>query len=159
MGLCCLNAGRGIRRVHINIRPTRPDFHGCRPGGFLSRACIARRHCAVELVTYNPLTHQETWGIDASFKGLRVHSTYAGLEIGGGYVSRKRGHSSRYASHTQCPSRRLRSDFVAVRGRRFDFPPTSLYCSAIPFPFPHLSLILQSLRVRLWILGISPKFT
>ena len=45
---------------------------------FISRACIACRHYAIELITYNPLTHQETRGIDASFKGLRVHSTYKG---------------------------------------------------------------------------------
>ena len=56
---------------------------------FISRACIACRHYAIELITYNPLTHQETRGVDASFKGLRVHSTYKGWEIGGNYVSRK----------------------------------------------------------------------
>jgi hypothetical protein len=38
----------------------------------LYRACIACRHYAIKLITYNPLTHQETRGIDASFKGLRV---------------------------------------------------------------------------------------
>ena len=33
---------------------------------------------AIELITYNTLTHQEARGIDPSFKGLRVHSTYKG---------------------------------------------------------------------------------
>ena len=82
-----INAGRGIRRERI--RPTRRDSHGGRSDEFISRACIACRHYAIELITYKPLTHQETRGIDASFKGLRVHSTYKGWEIGGNYVSRK----------------------------------------------------------------------
>ena len=82
-----INAGRGIRRERI--RPTRRDSHGGRSDEFISRACIACRHYAIELITYNPLTHQEAWGIDASFKGLRVHSTYKGYETGGNYVSRE----------------------------------------------------------------------
>ena len=82
-----INAGRGIRRERI--RPTRRASHGGRSDEFISRACIACRHCTIELITYNPLTHQEMRGIDASFEGLRVHSTYKGWEIGGNYVSRK----------------------------------------------------------------------
>ena len=63
-----INAGRGIRRERI--RPTQRDSHGGRSDEFISRACIAIacRHYAIELITYNPLTHQETRVIDASFK-------------------------------------------------------------------------------------------
>ena len=73
-----INAGRGIRRERI--RPTRRDSHGGRSDEleFILRAFIACRHYAIELITYNPPTHQEARGIDASFKGLRVHSTYKG---------------------------------------------------------------------------------
>ena len=82
-----INAGRGIRRERI--RPTRRDSHGGRSDEFISRACIACRHYAIELITYNPLTHQEARGIDASFKGLRVHSTHKGEETGDSPFSRE----------------------------------------------------------------------
>ena len=78
--------GRGAKRARIRRRPTRPrrDSHGGRSYECLSRACIARRHCAVDLNTHKPPTRQKTRGADASFKGLRVHSTrtHKGQEIG-----------------------------------------------------------------------------
>ena len=45
---------------------------------YISRACIACRHYAIDSNTYKPFTHQEARGIDASFKGLRAHSMYKG---------------------------------------------------------------------------------
>ena len=74
--LALINAGRGIRRERI--RPMRRDSHGGRSDEFISRACIAYRHYAIDSNTYNPLTRQEARGVDASFKDLRVHSTYKG---------------------------------------------------------------------------------
>ena len=82
-----INAGRGIRRERI--RPTRRDSHGGRSDEFISRACIACRHYAIDSNTYKPFTHQEARGIDASFKGLRVHSTHKGEETGGNPLSRE----------------------------------------------------------------------
>ena len=82
-----INAGRGIRRERI--RPTRRDSHGGRSDEFISRACIACRHYAIDSNTYEPFTHQEARGIDAPFKGLRVHSTHKGEETGGKHLSRK----------------------------------------------------------------------
>ena len=82
-----INAGRGIRRERI--RPTRRDSHGGRSDEFISRACIACRHYAIDSNTYKPFTHQEARGIDAFFKGLRVHSTHKGEETGGKPVSRE----------------------------------------------------------------------
>ena len=83
-----MNAGRGIRRKRV--RPTWRDSHGGRSDEFMSRACIACRHYAIELITYNPPTRQEMRGIDASFTVQRVHSTYKGYETGGDYVSREK---------------------------------------------------------------------
>ena len=82
-----INTGRGIRRERI--RPTRRDSHGGRSDGFISRACIACRHYAIDSNTYKPFTQQEARGIGASFKGLRVPSTHKGEETGGNPLSRK----------------------------------------------------------------------
>ena len=84
-----INPGRGIRRERI--RPTRRDSHGGRSDEFISRACIACRHYAIDSNTYKfkPFTHQEARGIDASFKGLRVHSRHKGEETGGNPLSRE----------------------------------------------------------------------
>ena len=73
-----INADAGIRRERI--RPTRRDYHGGRSDECicLSRACIACRHYAIDSITYNPLTRQEARGVNASFKGLRVHSAHKG---------------------------------------------------------------------------------
>ena len=67
----------------------RRDSHGGRSDECLSRAYIACRHYAIDSITYNSLTRQEVRGVDASFNGLRVHSTYKGYETGGNYVRRK----------------------------------------------------------------------
>ena len=82
-----INTGRGIRRERI--RPTRRDSHGGRSDEFTPRACVACRYYAIDPNTYKPFTHQEMRGIDASFKGLRVHSTYKGEETGGKPLSRE----------------------------------------------------------------------
>ena len=82
-----VNACRGPTRERI--RPMRRDCHCGRTGEFISRACIACRHYAIVLNTSQLLTRQEARGVDASFKGLRVQSTYKGQEIGGNYLSRK----------------------------------------------------------------------
>ena len=93
---------------------------------YLSRACIACRHYAIDLNTDKPLTRQEARDADASFKGVRVHSTYKGYKTGGNSVSQKevtllsickpyprphivRGRRSEYFPLTQC--------HVATRGR------------------------------------------
>ena len=54
------------------IRPMRRDCHCCRSVEFPLRACVAFRHCALDLNTYKPPTRQEARGADASFKGLRA---------------------------------------------------------------------------------------
>ena len=87
-----ITAGASTRRKRIRPTYTRRDSHGGRSDEFISRACIACRHYAIELITYNnPPTHQETRGIDtsSSFKVSRVHSTYKCYETGGNYVSRE----------------------------------------------------------------------
>jgi hypothetical protein len=70
------NAGASPTRERI--RPTRRDCHCGRTGEFIPRACIACRHYAIDSNTSQLLTRQETRGVDASFKGLRVHSTHKG---------------------------------------------------------------------------------
>ena len=60
------------------LMPTWRDSHGGRPDEYLSRACIACRHCAIDWNTYNPLTRQDAQGADAPFKGLRVRSAHKG---------------------------------------------------------------------------------
>ena len=82
-----INAGASIQRERI--RPTRRDSHGGRSDEFISRACIACRHYAIDSNTYKPFTHQEARGIEAPFKGLRVHSTHKGEETGGNPLSRE----------------------------------------------------------------------
>ena len=82
-----INAGWEAKRARI--RPTQRDSHGGHSDKCLSRACIAFRHYAIDSITYHPVTRQEARGVDASFKGLRVHPTYKGQETGGSYVSRK----------------------------------------------------------------------
>ena len=72
------NAGASPTRERI--RPMRRDCHCGRTGEFIPRTCIAIacRHYAVVLNTSQLLTRQEARGADASFKGLRVHSTHKG---------------------------------------------------------------------------------
>ena len=81
------NAGASPTRERI--RPMRRDCHCGRTGEFIPRACIACRHYAIVSNTSQLLTRQEARGVDASFKGLRVHSTHKGEETGGKPLSRE----------------------------------------------------------------------
>ena len=119
------NAGRSIQRERI--RPTRRDSHGGRSDKCLSRACIAFRYYAIDSITYNPLTRQEARGVDASFKGLRVHSTYKGYEIGGNYVSRKEVTLLSIREPYPRPLIALSQRFRSCTGTSVCFFPTSLY--------------------------------
>ena len=82
-------AGWGVRRERI--RPNHRDSHGGRSGEYISHACIARQHYAIDSNTDKPfmITHQEARGADAAFKGLRAHSTHRGEETGGQPLSRE----------------------------------------------------------------------
>ena len=82
-----INAGASIRRERI--RPTQWDSHGGRSDECSSRACIACRHNAIDSNPYEPPICQEARGIDASFKGVRVHSTQKGEGTGGKPVTRE----------------------------------------------------------------------
>ena len=84
-----VNAGARIYIRRERIRPTRRDSHGGRSDEFISRACIACRYYAIDSNTYKAFIHQEARGIDAPFKGLRVHSTHKGEETGGKPLSRE----------------------------------------------------------------------
>ena len=82
-----INAGRGIRRERI--RPTRRDSHGGRSDEFMSRACIACRHYAIDSNAYKPPTCEEARGAEPPLKSFRVHSAHKGEETGGKPVSRE----------------------------------------------------------------------
>ena len=70
-------------RVHSAYAP------GGRTDEFTPRACIACRHYAIDWNPYEPPTRQETWGFEASFGCLSVHSTHKGRETRGNCVSRE----------------------------------------------------------------------
>ena len=69
------------------IRPMRRDFHGGRTGEVAQSTWMGCRPYAIDSTPYNPLTRQEARGVEASFKGVRVHSTHKGEETGGKPVS------------------------------------------------------------------------
>ena len=70
------NAGASPTRERI--RPMRRDCHCGRTGEFTARVYIACRLYAIVSNTSKLLTRQEARGVDASFEGLRMHSTHKG---------------------------------------------------------------------------------
>ena len=111
-----ITAGARIRHEHIRTTPRDP--HGGRSLAdeciILSPACVACRHYAINSNPHEPPTRQEARGVDASFKGVRVHSTNKGDEKGGKPLSREETTPLSIRAPYRRPPLRFSSAFVAI---------------------------------------------